>query len=471
MSPEELRAVLAGGESSSVEFKRCGGLPGDDVYETVCSFSNRYGGNIFLGVLDDGSVEGVDPGRVVEIQRNLVNRTCNPNQFDPAPTVESEPVEVDGRTVIRVWVPMSACVVRFKGKAYDRAFDVDKLARSDYQLSQLLMRKQGYYYEQRVFPSLSAGDFRSDLVERCRKMAVARRPDHPWRDMDDEELMRSANLWGANVADNMSGYRLAAVLLLGRDEIIGAICPAYRTDALVRRQDLDRYDDRLTVRTNLVDSYYRLTDFAKRQLPDRFHLEGDRSVSPRDIIVRELVSNLLIHREFSSPMPGKLIVDGEGIRTENASRSFFEGRLSLSDFNPMSKNPIIASFFTEIGLADELGSGMRNLDKYSRAYSGREPELCDGDVFRAFVPVDFVDGTGAGPIRTETAASIVPDSGVDKAIEELLDEHGTVTSRQVADAARVTSRTALRHLSAKVKLGELTPEKQGRTTVYRPWRG
>lgn len=29
------------------------------VYETVCSFLNRFGGDIFLGVLDDGTVLGV----------------------------------------------------------------------------------------------------------------------------------------------------------------------------------------------------------------------------------------------------------------------------------------------------------------------------------------------------------------------------------------------------------------------------
>ncbi len=46
------------GETVAVEFKRCGGNIEGDVYETVCSFSNRFGGDIFLGVNDDGTVEG-----------------------------------------------------------------------------------------------------------------------------------------------------------------------------------------------------------------------------------------------------------------------------------------------------------------------------------------------------------------------------------------------------------------------------
>ena len=32
-----------------------------------------------------------------------------------------------------------------------------------------------------------------------------------------------------------------------------------------------------------------------------------------------------------------------------------------ADFTPYPKNPITARFFKEIGLADELGSGVRNL--------------------------------------------------------------------------------------------------------------
>lgn len=35
----------------------------------------------------------------------------------------------------------------------------------------------------------------------------------------------------------------------------------------------------------------------------------------------------------------------------------------------------------------ELGSGMRKMMKYSRAYSGADPELVEGDVFRMVIRV------------------------------------------------------------------------------------
>lgn len=73
MTQDELMQVLQAGESSMVEFKRCSELPHTDTFETVCSFANRSGGSIYLGVDDDGQVLGVDSKRVSEIERNVVN--------------------------------------------------------------------------------------------------------------------------------------------------------------------------------------------------------------------------------------------------------------------------------------------------------------------------------------------------------------------------------------------------------------
>ena len=39
----------------------------------------------------------------------------------------------------------------------------------------------------------------------------------------------------------------------------------FKIDALLRRQDVDRYDDRLLVRTNIVEAYLRLMEFIERR--------------------------------------------------------------------------------------------------------------------------------------------------------------------------------------------------------------
>ena len=49
-------------------------------------------------------------------------------------------------------------------------------------------------------------------------------------------------------------------------------------------------------------------------------------------------------------------------------------------FSPFPKNPVIVRFIREIGRADELGSGVRKLMKYGKAYSGSDPELVEGNL-------------------------------------------------------------------------------------------
>lgn len=59
MNIETFKSILAIGETIAVEFKRCGNGIEHDTYESVCSFLNRFGGDIFMGVLDNGTVVGV----------------------------------------------------------------------------------------------------------------------------------------------------------------------------------------------------------------------------------------------------------------------------------------------------------------------------------------------------------------------------------------------------------------------------
>ena len=107
----------------------------------------------------------------------------------------------------------------------------------------------------------------------------------------------------------------------------------------------------------------------------------------RDRIFREVVTNILIHREYISGFPAKFIIENNEVRTENANRPHGHGMINPADFTPYPKNPVIARFFKEIGRADELGSGVRNLYKYTRIYSGGvDPQLIEADIFKIIIP-------------------------------------------------------------------------------------
>jgi ATP-dependent DNA helicase RecG len=148
-------------------------------------------------------------------------------------------------------------------------------------------------------------------------------------------------------------------MLLGRDEVIKDVSPAYRTDALLRKVNVDRYDDRLIVDTNLVDSYDLLMGFAAKHLRDKFYLEDDKRLSLSNIISREMLVNCLMRREFSSSYIAQFVIEKDRMYTTNANRAETGEVITPDNFRPNPKNPIIAAFFRNIGLADELGSGVR----------------------------------------------------------------------------------------------------------------
>ena len=148
------------------------------------------------------------------------------------------------------------------------------------------------------------------------------------------------------------------------------------------------YDDREIVKTNLIESYDLLMEFAKKHLPDKFFLEDTDRISIRNVLAREMLGNTLMHREFSSAYTSKFVIETNRMYVENANRAVREGIITPDNLEPNPKNPIIASFFRNIGRADKLGSGVRNLFKYSKYYSGKEPEFIEGDIFRIIVPLD-----------------------------------------------------------------------------------
>ncbi|MDR2349072.1 MAG: putative DNA binding domain-containing protein [Deltaproteobacteria bacterium] len=389
MTPERLKDLLSRGEGWDIEFKECADALSNGVFETVCSFSNRHGGHLLLGVNDDGKVSGVSRGAAKGIHNNFISLLNNSRKISPSLYLSLEEVEIDGKLVLYVYVPVSSQVVLCDGKIYDRSEDADiDVTKSTDLAADLYARKSSLFSEREVFPYATLGDMRPELVPRVKQMAANRLRNHPWKEMDGMELFKSAGLYEDDKRTGKRGFNLAGILLFGRDEVIRSCAPGYMTDCLLRRNDIDRYDDRRTVGTNLIDAFDRIISFISEHTMDRFFPIGVRNVSVRSWIARELVSNLLAHREYSSSFMSRVIIEKERMVTENWNRSRMFGKLEPDNFTPLSKNPIIARFFVNIGYADELGSGMRNLYKYTRIYTnGAEPELMEGEIFRAIIPL------------------------------------------------------------------------------------
>ncbi|MBE9529895.1 MAG: hypothetical protein IMF00_01370 [Proteobacteria bacterium] len=219
--------------------------------------------------------------------------------------------------------------------------------------------------------------------------------------------------------------------ILGRDNVILTAVPHHRTDLILRKVNLDRYDDRDLVRTNLIESYERVIAFIQKHLPDPFYLEGMERISIRDAIFREVASNILIHREYRNAFPAKLIIEYGQVRTENSNKPHGFGVLNPTTFTPFPKNPVIGAFFREIHRADELGSGMRKMMRYGKAYGGADPEMIEGDVFRIIVKVpEFQQIKGSEPQSGQLAPEVTPE--VTPEVKKMLsDMQGEMTRGEI----------------------------------------
>ena len=408
-SEQQILDLIRQGEGLVIEFKTCRNQLNRDVYETVCAFLNRHGGTLLLGVLDSGEIQGIAPESVAQVRKDFVTAINNPQKITPPTYLSVDEVMVAGKALLRIYVPESSQVHRCNGRIYDRNEDGDiDITDHTAQVARLYQRKQANYSENRVYPWIQLGDLRADLIERCRRYVRINKPQHPWGTMDDIELIKSAQLYQRHPETGEMGITLAGVMLLAPDELILKVCPPHRTDLILRKVNLDRYDDRDLVCTNLIESYDRILAFIKKHLPDPFYLEGIERRSLRDVIFREVASNLLIHREYTSGATTRLIIEYGRVVTDNPSRPHGFGRLDPATTVPFQKNPVIGAFFRQIDRADELGSGMRKLMLYGKAYGGADPELIEGDIFRTVISVPEF---GVNPAEIPQIVSATPPSG------------------------------------------------------------
>ncbi|SHG19041.1 putative DNA binding domain-containing protein [Pedobacter caeni] len=231
--------------------------------------------------------------------------------------------------------------------------------------------------------------------------------------------MKIAGLYGRDPISNLEGYNLAAVLLFGKDETIVNVLSHFKIDAMVRKNDLFRYDDRFYIQTNLIEAYDQLNSFVEKHLPDKFYLQEDQRISLRSHIFREVIANLIVHREYIDAHPSTFIIYKDYVEIINANNPHGNGLLLPDHFVPFPKNPLIAKFFIQLGRVDELGSGILNVYRYLKDYSpGRAPQFIEDKLFKTIIPIGEILH-----VKNEVTIDITDDAiNRDDAINDAINE-------------------------------------------------
>lgn len=392
MNLEDSKRILAQEEGIKIEFKKAKNAAPKSLYETVVSFSNTDGGTIVLGADDNGKVIGVDNSSIGQIQTDIVTALNDRSCINPPLYLLPEVIQHPDGALIALQVPASSQVHDHAGKIYIRESDADiDITGRQSKIADLYIRKSTLFSEGEIYDYLGMSDLDENLFRKARTLIRNYKSDHPWLLSDNLQMLKDSILWKKDFASGKEGYTLAAALIFGQDQTIQSILPAYKVEAMVRIKDKDRWDDRITLRTNLIDSYLQLKEFINKHLPEKFYMEGDQRIDLRDKIFREVIGNVIVHREYTSALSTDLIITENEVSFTNPNKPLFHGPLDPSSFNPFAKNPNIRKFFTAFGWTDEIGSGIRNTYKYLPLYIPEaKPSFVENDTFKTIIPLQWV---------------------------------------------------------------------------------
>ncbi len=393
MELSSLQQILKQGEGLRIEFKEATDSVPGSLYETVVSFSNTDGGTILLGVDDHAKVTGIVPASETKIKKDLITALNSRDCINPPMYLEPITVSHPDGMVLAIQVPASSQIHDHRGRVYSREFESDiDITDNQQRIGDLYLRKRNFFSESTIYPFLKMEDLDPELFTKARNLIRSNRSDHPWLLVSDEQMLRDSTLWRKDFRTGQEGLTLAAALIFGKDTTIQSLLPAYKVEGMKRVDNPDRYDDRINppLRTNLIDTYLKLKEFVNKHLPEQFYTEGDQRVDLRDKIFREVIGNVIVHREYTSGLSTELIITSSEVRVTNPNKPLFHGVIDPSGFNPFPKNPNIRKFFTAFGWTDEIGSGIRNTNKYLPLYiPGAKPVFHENDTFVTEIPLQY----------------------------------------------------------------------------------
>jgi len=224
---QELKDILAGGETLTAEFKSdLKGLPDRDLVAAVVAMANTEGGLILLGVEDDGTVTGVqpihqDPGGLAAL---IANRT------NPSVAVRVEAVDWNKKKLLTIQVPKARGIVSSsEGLLLRRRLMVSGKPEAVPFYPHELMQRQSAMglVDPSAMPlaSLTAGDLNPLERQRIREAIRRYGGDMSLLPLADEELDGALGL--VATIDGIRRPTLAGLLLMGREEILRQHAPAH----------------------------------------------------------------------------------------------------------------------------------------------------------------------------------------------------------------------------------------------------
>ena len=353
MNVKKLVKFIKAGESAHLEFKESFG---DAVTESLAAMANASGGKVFVGVRDNGTVCGVGINKAtIASWINDIKMKTSPALF---PEVE---ITVINRANVAVFsikdVPVKP--VSTKGKCFIRRGSSNHLM-SIPEIADMYLKTYNLSWDSLIDADKTPADLSPEKVEKFRrlleKQAAVSVHDDSFTLLkkffllkDDRKLTFAASLlFCAKPPANAS---IHAVRFKGIDKN-ESIEDFYIQNDLVAETDL------------LMDFILRNIRKGVRKVPAVKQLTHEPVWQYPPDALRELVVNLVIHRDYRSAAPSCVFIFDDRIEMWNAGempKGLSLDKLQSGDYAPSARNPLLTRAFKEIGLIENIGSGLQEV--------------------------------------------------------------------------------------------------------------
>lgn len=368
MDREELRTLIAEGETLAVEFKSdLKKVFNDDriVENAVCLANSPQGGYLLIGVEDDGAVTGARPRHgettdPIRLQVMIANRTV------PQVVPKVEVVSVEGKDVICINVePVPTITGTKDGKYVRRGMGSDgKPACLPFLAHEMLadrIARGEADYATIAEPSASMEDLDPREFDRFRDRAtVGGTTDPVYGRLGNADILSAlgvAELRGDNVM-----LKRGALLLFGTSEALQKFVPTHETIFQVLERGVLRYN--IISHDPLFKSADRLFSLLRDQNREDEVVIGLTRVGIDripEVVARELVANALVHRDYTSMGSVRVQLRDDELTVTNPGglpRGVTVENL-LESSNPRSR--ILADAFREAHFVDRAGRGINRV--------------------------------------------------------------------------------------------------------------
>lgn len=380
-------------ESLTCEFKSDRACLSDrDLIEAVVCMANAHGGDIYVGVEDDGTVTGLHAKhrQLDGLQALIANRT------QPSQQVEVQLIEVSGLPVSRISVPASGQpVATNEGLLKRRRLQSNGKPECVPYLPHEFPSRQASFglldYSAQPLAGATLDDL--DPIERARVKQFVERfnGDRALLELDDGQLDAALGLTVRDAHGRTP--TLVGLLLIGRDEALRRLVPTHE----IAFQILDGEDVRLNEfsRAPLLRALEWVETLLKPLNIEKEYQAGLFRVAVPKIdqrAFREAIANAVTHRDYSLRGAVHVRFSGDELVISNPG-GFVEGvtLANLLTTEPRPRNPALADALKRIGLVERTGRGVDLIYRGLLRFGRRAPDFSESTSLSVVVRLSLAD--------------------------------------------------------------------------------